>query len=175
MDKTEQMQQEVLQALCKGNIPVTNIIIGDQVQSKVINNYYGQPTSHEDESVPKSPKGAPVKYLFTTNGKDKDIDTSMSEATKFMHYLKDHRWDKNLITSKACDKVNIALRCFVEVWYKRKMIGNTISPAAIVRFLQEDCHLNFEVEEGAFKCCLTSMLKQNCDEEILYDVKNYFN
>lgn len=59
MNKTEEMQQEVLQALCDGKIPVTNLIIGDQVQNKTINNYYGQSSNSEeplDDSVPQSIK-----------------------------------------------------------------------------------------------------------------------
>lgn len=175
MDKTEQMQQEVLRALCDGNIPVTNLVIGDQVQNKTINNYYGQSIDSEEDTAHKSKRGAPIKYLFANKEKGKDIDQTAEQAANFMRFLKDHKLDKVTINSKANDRLNVVMRCFIEAWIKKDMISKDFSMAALVRFLEEDCHLRFDVDHSAFKSCINQMLEQKYNQELYYDVQEYFN
>jgi hypothetical protein len=134
---------------------------------------------HEIDStnVIASKKPGPKKqFLFMVRNGVKDEERTKKEANQFKQYIADKCAQKHLILdSRFENEIYNISACFWKCWHDIGLIDNQVSGTKIVRFLHEDCGLEFNTEEKACSTAFGKFLnKRIYDPDILKDVTAYF-
>jgi len=128
-------------------------------------NFYGtSPAS--DNHQEKEPR---LKQLFD------DPQRATEESNRFLNFLSDHNIRSRLIDSSQDNPILKAVVCFCAKWRNLRYIEPKYSPSAVLRFLTDTCSLQTDrVADRAIANALGVMIKNGYDEDLYYDVCDYF-
>lgn len=107
-------------------------------------------SSMEAAATPGTPpkKGAPERHLFTVSGK-KDEDTTERMVGKFAKCLSRLKLHGQQVSTQK-DILNKVVASFVRWCMETGRCDNTVSGAAVARFIIDDCGLEHSVEPKAY-------------------------
>ena len=149
-----------------------------------INNHYGDVNVYTSEGVKDERVsglggerisglgGERVKKLFMTNGAE-DVERTEEEKNRFRNYLAEHHLGQRQVDCYKDNPINKAIVCFCVKWKRLRYIDKP-SPAAVYRFLTETCGLACSAEADAITASLGRLLKADYDNDVFYDVEEYF-
>ena len=157
------------------NAPVYN--------TSTTNNYYAAqsretPITDNGKSADDNPKvdncreNSRVKKLFMTEGME-DMEQTEGEKNRFLNYLTDHHLGKRQLDCSRDNPIIKAIVCFCVKWKRLKYIDKP-SPAAVLRFLTETCHISCAADPDALSTFIGRMLKAEYDKDVFDDVEEYF-
>ena len=115
-----------------------------------------------------------IKKLFLTSDGDEDTKRTEEERNRFMNFLTDHHWSKDLLDCSRENRISKTIVCFCTKWKTLSYIDKKVSPAAVTRFLVDTCGIGCASEINGITSKLGSMLKTKCDKDLLYEVDEYF-
>lgn len=116
-----------------------------------------------------SEKEPRLKQLFD------DPQRTSEESNRFLNFLSDHNISSRLIDSSQDNPILKAVVCFCVKWRNLRYIESKYSPSAVLRFLTDTCSLQTDrVADRAIANALGVMIKNGYDEELYYDVCDYF-
>ena len=116
-----------------------------------------------------SEKEPRLKQLFD------DPQRTAEESNRFLNFLSDHKISSRLIDSSQDNPILKAVVCFCVKWRNLRYIAPKYSPSAVLRFLTDTCTLQTDrVADRAIANALGVMIKNGYDEELYYDVCDYF-
>ncbi|MBQ3997966.1 MAG: hypothetical protein II644_01365 [Paludibacteraceae bacterium] len=115
-----------------------------------------------------------IKRLFLNEFGDEDPQRTAEEHNRFMNFLTDHHWSQLAINSRRDNRILQSVVCFCIKWRRIRYIKDPVSPAAVLRFLTDTCHLSCDVERTTISTVLGKMLKSDHNKELYFDMENYF-
>ena len=116
-----------------------------------------------------SEKEPRLKQLFD------DPKRTEEESNRFLNFLSDHNISSRLIDSSQDNPILKAVVCFCVKWRNLRYIESKYSPSAVLRFLTDTCSLQTDrVADRAIANALGVMIKNGYDEDLYYDVCDYF-
>lgn len=116
-----------------------------------------------------SEKESRFKQLFN------DPQRTAEESNRFLNFLTDHNIRSRLIDSSQDNPILKAVVCFCAKWRNLRYIETKYSPSAVLRFLTDTCSLQTDhVADRAISNTLGVMIKNGYDENLYYDVCDYF-
>ena len=132
------------------------------------------PSVNSETIVPPADKPR-FKKLFVNPDGDEDFQRSNEECNRFLNFLADHNWSQKLIDSSQDNPINRSIVCFCAKWKALRYIEAKVSPNALLRFLTQTCNLQCDrVDERAIANTLARMIKKGYDQDLFYDVCDYF-
>ena len=124
-------------------------------------------TPAQEENRPE--KESRLKQLFD------DPQRTTEERNRFLNFLSEHNIRSRLIDSSQDNPVLKAVVCFCAKWRNLRYIEPKYSPSAVLRFLTDTCSLQTDhVADRAIANALGVMIRNGYDEDLYYDVCDYF-
>ena len=199
----EDLQQQFMELLASGKVQPSTVVLGDNIEKQInidkiekdaihinisspaaTNKSQSQPSSisselHSGQSSSPAPdvrtESSHTKRLFLNEFGDEDPDRTVEEHNRFMNFLTDHHWSQLAINSRRDNRILQSIVCFCIKWRRIRYIKDPVSPAAVLRFLTDTCHLSCDVERTTISTVLGKMLKTDHNKELYFDMENYFN
>ena len=151
------------------NIDVKSVDDAIRLMSAFMSDRAEDIPSSSVSSESHSEKEPRLKQLFD------DPQRASEESNRFLNFLSDHNIRSRLIDSSQDNPILKAVVCFCAKWRNLRYIETKYSPSAVLRFLTDTCSLQTDrVADRAIANALGVMIKNGYDEELYYDVCDYF-